>query len=103
MRLLNLLLVAPMLVLFAGNAIAENADVCTDYAKEATSQQAINVRDSAPGYTASPTTIPDLDAAAFSCGFSGPRWTSDSNAHYQWCLGATNQQLNAEWNARENA
>ena len=101
MRPLNLLLVAPMLVLFAGNAIAESPDVCTGYAKEATGQQALNVRDSAPGYTPPPTAIPDLDDSAFSCGFTGPRWTSDSNAHYQWCLGATIQQLNAESDARE--
>jgi hypothetical protein len=41
----------------------------------------------------------------FKCGFSGPAWSSDFNAHRQWCLAPATkmQNLTAEDNARKQA
>jgi hypothetical protein len=36
------------------------------------------------------------------CGFSGPRWSSDSAAHKAWCLGQDEATVNAEEAARTN-
>jgi len=36
------------------------------------------------------------------CGFTGPRWTSDYNAHYQWCLGVQWEAADSESRAREH-
>jgi len=35
------------------------------------------------------------------CGFAGPRWSSDYNGHYQWCVSVSWQTADAETNARE--
>lgn len=42
---------------------------------------------------------------SFKCGLSGPAWTSDFNAHRQWCLAPATkmQNLTAEDNARKQA
>lgn len=41
----------------------------------------------------------------FKCGFSGPAWSGDFNAHRQWCLksATTVQDVTAEDNARKQA
>ena len=36
------------------------------------------------------------------CGFSGPRWSADYGAHYQWCLRVPAGASNSEAMAREN-
>ena len=36
------------------------------------------------------------------CGFSGPAWQSNFNAHYNWCQGVTMADLTKEDNARKN-
>lgn len=37
------------------------------------------------------------------CGFTGPRWSSDYNAHYQWCIKALRESADSENRAREDA
>ena len=36
------------------------------------------------------------------CGFKGARWDSDYDAHFNWCLGSTRDQVDAETNARSS-
>src|SRR4030042_1096280 len=35
------------------------------------------------------------------CGFAGPRWNSNYNEHYQWCLSVPLQTSDSEMKARE--
>lgn len=37
------------------------------------------------------------------CGFSGPRWSSDFNGHYQWCLKVPQEFAESETRARREA
>jgi hypothetical protein len=55
---------------------------CDDYARIAVSQDEQNLRRQ--------------------CGFTGSRWTSDYNAHYQWCTTVSRESADSEIRARED-
>lgn len=57
-------------------------EVCRAYADQATSHQNAN--------------------RARDCGFVGDRWSTNWNGHFQWCLGASTAQLDAENGGRSN-
>ncbi len=58
-----------LLLTLAGTAALAGADAgaCSAYAQQAVAQNNENLQRN--------------------CGFSGPRWQSDHNAHYGWCMG----------------
>jgi hypothetical protein len=55
---------------------------CDDYARMAVSQNEQNLRRQ--------------------CGFTGSRWSSDYNAHYQWCTTVSGESTDSEIRARED-
>jgi hypothetical protein len=63
-------------------ANAGNPVECAAYANQAVMQQGNNLQNS--------------------CGYSGPRWSSNFGAHLAWCLNAPTSVINAERNARIN-
>lgn len=73
-----------LLSISAGAAIAADDQVCRDYAVAAVRQVRVMHE------------IPACNRGM------GARWTDDWNVHYQWCRGATYQQLGAERDARTN-
>jgi hypothetical protein len=60
----------------------DRRSMCDDYARTAVSQQEQNLRRR--------------------CGFTGSRWTSDYNAHYQWCTTVPWESADSEMRARED-
>lgn len=62
---------------------ADAASNCGVYASDAVDQQATNLRRG--------------------CGYTGPRWSSDWGAHYNWCLGVSDERANDEIAARRRA
>ena len=63
-------------------AKAGNPVQCSAYAATAVQQQTQN--------------------ASMGCGFTGVRWQPNWPAHYAWCMGATNWQINHEIQARQH-
>lgn len=61
-------------------ATASDRTACQDYANTAVAQNERNRRRG--------------------CGLSGPRWLSDADAQFNWCIAATPQQRKAEADAR---
>jgi hypothetical protein len=61
---------------------AASPEACQTYASQATSQQTIN--------------------QTRACGFAGDRWSDNWGGHFNWCLGASDEQLQAENGARES-
>ncbi len=68
-------------------------------------------RDSGPRYTSQGQACDDYARIAVSqheqnlrrrCGFTGSRWTSDYNAHYQWCTTVPWESADSETRARED-
>ncbi|WP_437506363.1 hypothetical protein [Sorangium sp. So ce1099] len=53
-------------------ARAGDSASCARYADSAVQQQLENIRRG--------------------CGFSGPRWSTDRNGHYNWCLGVSDTE-----------
>jgi len=64
----------------AGKLFAASNEVCQDYAKAAVTQVRL--------------------MNEHRCGFTTARWSSDWNVHYQWCRGASNEQIGAERDVR---
>jgi hypothetical protein len=77
--------VAVSLATFAcGNASAEDRlEFCRDYARTAEHQ----VR----------------RAHEMHCGLSGPRWTGEYRAHFDWCMGVHREQAEGEQHARHES
>lgn len=64
----------------ASAATAGNVLQCNNYSNNAVAQQGANV--------------------SKGCGFSGPRWQANYEAHFAWCMNASTPQINGERNAR---
>jgi hypothetical protein len=92
--------VAPMLMLVANSAFAMDDAFCRKYADNAMSAEQVNLSTTFAWYTPAPDSGDWLSWQAKSCGYSGPRWSNNWNDHYQWCLGASLDQVKAEESAR---
>ncbi len=75
-------LAAAALILFPLQASAGNPAQCTAYANSAVAQQGANI--------------------ANGCGFVGPRWQAQFQAHFLWCIAAPSTASDAERAARQN-
>ena len=64
----------------AGEAFAASPEVCRDYAVAAIRQVKL--------------------MNEHGCRYTTDRWSSDWNVHYQWCLGASYQQVGFERDVR---
>src|SRR5262249_36549006 len=105
--LIRCFLVVVVATLFAMPASAADDVFCQNYASVAT-RDASAQSDAAGAlilgiiFGAPPPFGPlnPRGALADSCGYSGPRWTTNSDDHYNWCRGTDETTVNAEEAAR---
>jgi hypothetical protein len=67
-NILRALAASAILLVVAGDALAESPEYCRDYAAAAVIKAGENL--------------------AFRCGYSGPRWITNYAVHFRWCLAA---------------